>query len=73
MANVERGARVVARSLHGEQLNRRAVSGEVAGRDFQVVWICRDEEWEAAEREGREPAAVPWPAEDVAVQSASPA
>jgi hypothetical protein len=73
MASVEKGDRVVARSLHGEPLNRRAVSGEVAGRDFQVVWICRDEEWEAAEREGRDPRAVPWPAEDVSLSTASPA
>lgn len=35
------------------------------GRDFAVVWICRPEEWEAAQAEGREPEGVPWPAEDV--------
>jgi hypothetical protein len=35
------------------------------GRDFLVVWICRPEEWIAAQAEGHEPEGVPWPAEDV--------
>jgi hypothetical protein len=37
----------------------------VRGEDFPVVWVAREEEWEAAQAEGREPNAVPWPADDV--------
>jgi hypothetical protein len=60
-----KGARVQAKSADGKMLTRRALTGVVMGQDFPVVWICREEEWEAAEQEGREPEGVPWPAEDV--------
>lgn len=61
------GTHVLARDAFGQLLKRRAVSGPVQGHDFEVVWVCREEEWEAAQAEGREPDAVPWPAEDVRV------
>lgn len=61
------GIRVDAVDASGRRLRRRAVSGVVPGHDFQVVWICREEEWQLAQSEGREPDAVPWPAEDVQV------
>jgi hypothetical protein len=35
------------------------------GEDFAVVWVCREEEWTAAQREGREPVGIPWPADAV--------
>ena len=59
------GQKVLARSAFGEQLPRRAASGPTEGVDFLVVWVCSEEEWMAAEQEGREPDALPWPAEDV--------
>lgn len=46
-------------------LRRVAVTGVVRGRRFPVVWVCAEKEWEIASRLGREPDAVPWPAEDV--------
>jgi hypothetical protein len=39
------------------------------GMNFMVVPVCRPEEWDAAEREGREPDAIPWRAADVKVRS----
>ncbi len=30
-----------------------------------VVRVCTEEEWSAAQQEGREPDGVPWPIEDV--------
>jgi hypothetical protein len=65
LGEINRGDRIIARSLHGEPLQRRATSGAVDGKDFRVVWICREEEWEAALSEGRDPRAVPWPADEV--------
>lgn len=57
---------VLAVNAFGERNRRRALSGVLAqGHDFPVVMICREEEWEAALAEGREPEGVPWPAEDV--------
>lgn len=51
--------------VSGNQLRRRAIGGVTPGHDFPVVWITSEEEWEAARAEGRDPEAVPWPAEDV--------
>lgn len=65
IATIQPGGLVTVETALGEHLKRRAVSSVVAGHEFPVVWVARLEEWEAAEREGREPDAVPFPAEDV--------
>jgi hypothetical protein len=65
MNPIEPGSHVLARSASGELLERRAITGPVAGEDFRVVWVCRDEEWEEARADGREPDGIPWPAGDV--------
>jgi hypothetical protein len=62
---IKRGDQVVAAAADGVDRHLRALSGEEAGGDFAVVWVCTEKEWEAAEAEGREPQGVPWPAEDV--------
>jgi hypothetical protein len=69
MDDIERGDLVFAVDVMGVELAKRALSGIVHGKSFPVVWVCREEEWDAAEREGREPDGVPWPAEDVKARS----
>lgn len=64
---IQQGDRVFARAMDGERLERKAWTGVVMGSDFEVVWVVRPEEWDKAASEGREPDAVPWPAEDVAL------
>jgi len=59
------GSRVDALDISGKKHRRRAVTGVVPGHDFPVVWIAPEDEWHLALSEGREPDAVPWPAEDV--------
>jgi hypothetical protein len=59
------GIRVRVRGGSGRKLVKRAVTGVVDGRDFPVVRACSEEEWTLAQREGREPDGVAWPAEDV--------
>lgn len=59
------GETVNATNAFGQKLERVALTGVVAGHDFPVVWVCHPDEWEASQREGREPEGVPWPAEDV--------
>lgn len=61
---IERGDRVVVRDAMGHDLERRALSG-VEMSDFEVVWVCLPEEWDAALVEGRNPEGVPFPADDV--------
>jgi len=63
--SIEPGTEVLVRTADGQLLPRRAVTDIVRGEDFPVVWVTREEEWNAAQAEGREPDAVPWPADDV--------
>ncbi len=65
MSTIKAGAKVLARSAFDQLLERRAITGVVRGADFPVVWVCSEDEWETATREGREPEGDPWPAEDV--------
>lgn len=67
MEPVTVGSAVEIRTADGKMLLRRAVTGIEKGQDFLVVWVCKQEEWDLAKEEHREPNAVPWPAD--AVQS----
>lgn len=65
MDQITAGDCVIIRSADNRSLTWRAVSAPEYGRDFMVVWVCPEEEWESARGEGREPNAVPWPADEV--------
>ncbi len=65
MRQIEKGDAVRVEDWRGQKHGRRAISPAVRGHDFVVVWICREEEWEAARSEGREPQGMPWPEPDV--------
>jgi hypothetical protein len=66
MDDVKRGDLVTAIDAEGEELPRRAIGGVIKGdRGLPVIWVCREEEWHAALRDGRQPDGVPWPAGDV--------
>lgn len=62
---IERGSVVDAITVGGEQVRLRALGAPKAGRDFAVVWVCTEPEWDRAERDGDEPDGLPWPLEDV--------
>lgn len=62
---IQLGTAVNVKTALGEILPRLALSGVVQGGNFPVVWVCREDEWQLATSEGREPVRVPWPAEDV--------
>ncbi len=66
---IEPGSNVVVRTADDERLSRRAITGVEMGSKFEVVWVCKEEEWEAADAEGREPRAMPWPADAVELAS----
>ncbi len=65
LATIERGSHVMVRCADGRLLTKIATSGVVNGYSFLVVWACTEEEWITAQVEGREPNAMPWPAETV--------
>lgn len=60
MADIVAGMLVVAECADGKVLTRRAATGVVDGRDFPVVWLCREEDWPLADGEAN--IGVPWPA-----------
>lgn len=45
----------------GTTVRMRAVGAPVRGRDFPVVWVCTEEEYQRATAEGDEADALPWP------------
>lgn len=73
MIETSKGQIIEVQDAFGNYLRRVAVGPVDPGYDFAVVWACREEEWAAAEAEGREPKSVPWPIEDVKVAQNVPA
>ena len=65
--DIEHGDQVLAASADGVERRLRALGSVIAGGDFAVVWVCSEDEWTAAQAEGREPQGIPWPADDVKV------
>jgi hypothetical protein len=65
MTTIEPGARVLARDVLGALLERRALSRVEVSNGHQIVWVCKEDEWIAAQTEERTPEGFPWPAEDV--------
>jgi hypothetical protein len=59
------GTDLEATTASGRVVAMRALGEPVRGRDFAVVWVSTHEECERAERDGDEPAAVPWPLDAV--------
>ena len=60
---IKRGDSVTVRTAFGDRLERVALSTVEMGRDFPVVWVCTQEEWDARDEAG--PEGLPWPADDV--------
>jgi hypothetical protein len=67
MTAIQPGVKVHAQARDGQLLERTAMTGVIDGDDFPVVWVCRDEEWDVSQREGREPEGLPWPVDSVRV------
>jgi hypothetical protein len=65
MDNLKAGDLVEVVDADGERRRKRALGPVTQGGSFLVVWACREQEWQAAQIEGREPVGIPWPAEDV--------
>jgi hypothetical protein len=73
MIETSKGQPIEVQDALGKRLRRVAAGPVDPGYDFAVVWACRQEEWDAAQQEGREPDCVPWPIEDVRIIEKAPA
>jgi len=71
MIRTTAGQLIEVKDAFGNRLVRVATGPVDPGYDFAVVWACREEEWAAAQSEGREPDVTPWPIEDVVVLEAT--
>ena len=78
-AIIKRGDLVWALDAMGRQLPRRAITGsdEFMVRDFPVIWVCKEEHWDEAQRHSYPPergdvdaTGMPWPIEDVTARVA---
>lgn len=58
---INSGTVLEARTAGGDLVRMRALGAPTQGRDFQVVWVCTEDEWDRAKRAGDEPDGLPWP------------
>ena len=58
---IHAGDRVEVTTADGERIVMRAIRGPEQGRDFPVLWVCTEREYDRAERAGDEPDGLPWP------------
>jgi hypothetical protein len=66
-SEIRPGSHVLVLDHWGRWLPRVATSGPTKERFGDVVWVCREEEWGAAQAEARRAWGIPWPAKDVTV------
>ena len=64
---IERGTPVEVTTAAGNLVRMIALGPRSQGRDFPVVWVCTEAEMTDAQREGREPHGLPWPADALRV------
>lgn len=58
---IERGTHLIVTTASGSEVSMRALGPAGPGRDFPVVWVCTETEFDLAGSEGREPDGLPWP------------
>jgi hypothetical protein len=55
------GDRVEVTTADDEKMIMRALGAPTQGRDFPVLWVSTEDEYERAQRDGDEPDGLPWP------------
>jgi hypothetical protein len=59
--SIQAGTILEATTASGAKVRMRAVDRPTQGRDFPVVWVCTEDEYERALAADHEPDALPWP------------
>lgn len=62
---INAGDHIRARTAAGTTVQLRAVGSPMRGRDFPVVWVCTEDEWNRSQATGVEPDSLPWPLDAV--------
>ncbi|WP_066914364.1 hypothetical protein [Mycobacterium interjectum] len=62
---IERGDLLDVTTASGAIVRMRAMNVPVQGRDFPVVWVCTEQEWDRATASDEEPDGIPWPLDAV--------
>jgi hypothetical protein len=62
---IERGSEIEVRTASGQRLPMRALGKPTRGRDFPVVWVCTEEEFQRSARAGDDADGIPWPLDAV--------
>ena len=60
MDALTKGTQIQVVDAFGDAREKRVLA-EVSGGSFPAVWACSEQEWEAAQAEGREPEPEPFP------------
>ncbi len=60
METIQRGTQIEVVDALGLHRAKRVLA-EVHGGSYPAVWACSDEEWSAAQADGREPDPEPFP------------
>jgi hypothetical protein len=63
---IDRGDPLEVTTASGRRITVRALGAPEPGRDFEVVWVCTEDEWARAQIDGDEPDGLPWPADAIA-------
>jgi hypothetical protein len=64
---IEAGTVLEATTASGDTVLLRSIGEPTRGRDFPVVWVCTEEEYQRAQAEGDDPDAIPWPLTAVSI------
>lgn len=59
--DITKGTQLLATTAAGNTVRLRALRAPTKGRDFPVVWVATEEEYDRARRSGDEPDGLPWP------------
>jgi len=65
--SIRAGTVLEATTASGDTVRVRALRAPERGRDFPVVWVATETEYERAKALGREPDGLPWPLDAVVV------
>jgi hypothetical protein len=66
---IEPGMVLEARTAGGEEIQVRALGRPMKGRDFPIVWVCTEEEYQRAQESASEADGIPWPLDAIRVSA----